>query len=87
MGGLRIGVSARMAKISLANLGDVDITEIEEIWHGLAIPYEPLFAWLEGHTSRPSPDIPAPFRPVMLAHPLVPKADRDNANAIDLTED
>ncbi len=83
MGGLRIGVSARMAKIALANLGDVDITEIEEIWHGLAVPYEPLFAWLEGYTSRPSPDIPAPFRPVMLAHPLVPKADRDNANAID----
>ncbi len=83
MGGLRIGVSARMAKIALADFGRVDITEIEEIWHGLAIPYAPLFAWLEGKTGRPSPDIPAPFRPVMLAHPLVPKADRDNADAID----
>jgi DNA ligase-1 len=83
MGGLRIGVSARMAKMALAHLGDVDITEIEEIWHGLALPYEPLFAWLEGHTSRPSPDIAAPFRPVMLAHPLIPKADRDNPDAVD----
>ncbi len=83
MGGLRIGVSARMAKLALAEFGDVDITEIEEIWHGLAIPYEPLFAWLEGHADRPSPDIAAPFRPVMLAHPLIPKADRENPDAVD----
>ncbi len=83
MGGLRIGVSARMAKIALAEFGDVDITEIEEIWHGLAVPYEPLFAWLEGHTGRPSPDIAAPFRPVMLAHPLIPKADRKTPDAVD----
>ncbi|MEZ5987135.1 MAG: cisplatin damage response ATP-dependent DNA ligase [Hyphomonas sp.] len=83
MGGLRIGVSARMAKVALAEFGDVDITEIEEIWHGLAIPYEPLFAWLEGRADRPSPDIAAPFRPVMLAHPLIPKADRENPDAVD----
>ena len=83
MGGLRIGVSARMAKMALAGFGGVDITEIEEIWHGLAPPYESLFAWLEGHTDRPSPDISAPFRPVMLAHPLVPKSDRDIPDAID----
>ncbi|WP_290482842.1 cisplatin damage response ATP-dependent DNA ligase, partial [Hyphomonas sp. UBA3601] len=31
----------------------------------------------------PEPDIKAPFRPVMLAHPLVPKAERDNPDAVD----
>ena len=28
--------------------GSVDVDEIEEVWHGLAPPYPPLFAWLEG---------------------------------------
>lgn len=82
-GGLRIGVSARLAKLALADFGNVDVTDIEEIWHGLSPPYESLFAWLEGKTDRPSPDIAAPFRPVMLAHPLVAKADRNNPDAID----
>jgi len=82
-GGLRIGVSARLAKLALADFGSVDVTEIEEIWHGLTPPYESLFAWLEGKTGRPEPDIRAPFRPVMLAHPLVPKAERDNPDAVD----
>ena len=83
MGGLRIGVSARLAKTALAEFGGVDITEIEEIWHGLTPSYEPLFAWLEGRAGRPSPDISAPFRPVMLAHPLIPKSDRNNPDAVD----
>jgi DNA ligase-1 len=83
MGGLRIGVSARMAKMALAEFGSVDITEIEEIWHGLSPPYISLFDWLEGRAEQPSPDIAAPFRPVMLAHPLIPKADRDNPDAVD----
>ena len=82
-GGLRIGVSARLAKIALAQFGDVDVTEIEEIWHGLAPPYDSLFAWLEGGAEKPKPDMPAPFRPVMLAHPLVPKKDRGDPGAVD----
>tara|TARA_R110000850_G_scaffold273905_1_gene410865 strand:- start:560 stop:2182 length:1623 start_codon:yes stop_codon:yes gene_type:complete len=82
-GGLRIGVSARLAKLALADFGDKDVTDIEEIWHGLAPPYESLFAWLEGRADKPAPDIAAPFRPVMLAHPLVPKADRDTPDAVD----
>ena len=82
-GGLRIGVSARLAKLALARFGDKDVTDIEEIWHGLAPPYESLFAWLEGRAEKPAPDIAAPFRPVMLAHPLVPKADRDTPDAVD----
>ena len=82
-GGLRIGVSARLAKLALARFGDKDVTDIEEIWHGLAPPYDSLFAWLEGRAEKPAPDIAAPFRPVMLAHPLVPKADRDTPDAVD----
>jgi len=82
-GGLRIGVSARLAKLALARFGDKDVSDIEEIWHGLAPPYESLFAWLEDRADRPAPDIAAPFRPVMLAHPLVPKADRNTPDAVD----
>lgn len=67
-GGLRVGVSARLAKTALAQFGDVDVTEIEELWHGLEPPYEPLFAWLEGKAEKPVNAAKAPFRPVMLAH-------------------
>ncbi|MEO0983022.1 MAG: cisplatin damage response ATP-dependent DNA ligase [Pseudomonadota bacterium] len=83
-GGLRVGVSARLAKTALAEFGGVDINDIEEIWHGLDPPYESLFAWLDGCADRPEPDFAAPFRPVMLAHPLIPKADRDDPSAIPL---
>ena len=38
-GGLRIGVSARLAKQALADFGGVDVGEIEELWHGLTPPY------------------------------------------------
>ena len=69
-GGLRVGVSARLAKTALAQFGDVDITEIEELWHGLEPPYESLFAWLDGIADKPVNAAKAPFRPVMLAHPL-----------------
>lgn len=66
-GGLRIGVSARLAKQALADFGSVDVAEIEELWHGLAVPYETLFAWLEGRSAKPESLAAAPFRPVMLA--------------------
>ncbi|MBY8917131.1 cisplatin damage response ATP-dependent DNA ligase [Nitratireductor sp. L1-7-SE] len=69
-GGLRIGVSARLAKQALAIFGDRDVGEIEELWHGLEPPYEALFAWLEGRVGKPVSDARALFRPVMLAHPV-----------------
>ncbi len=81
-GGLRIGVSARLAKQAAAQFGDKPVGDIEEIWHGLKPPYEELFAWLEGHAEKPSPDIRAPFRPVMLAHPLISKKDRNDAETL-----
>ena len=69
-GGLRVGVSSRLAKQACANLGGVDIGEIEEVWHAMTPPYGDLFAWLEGRSARPSPDAPGRFRPVMLAQPI-----------------
>jgi DNA ligase-1 len=74
-GGLRVGVSARMAKQALADLGTlngggVEIAQIEEVWHALHPPYEDLFAWLEGRSDRPSAVAPGRFRPVMLAQAI-----------------
>jgi len=69
-GGLRIGVSARLAKTALAALGNRDPDEVEEVWHGLAPPYLELFAWIEGRAQAPRSRNHAPFRPPMLSHPL-----------------
>ncbi|WP_421854115.1 cisplatin damage response ATP-dependent DNA ligase [Oricola sp.] len=68
-GGMRIGVSSRLMKQALADYGGKDVTEIEEIWHGLSPPYLPLFAWLDGKAAKPENLAAAPFRPVMLANP------------------
>jgi len=73
-GAMRVGVTSRLAKQALVQFGqkniDLDITEIEELWHGLEIPYVDLFAWLEGKAEKPAHLAAAPFRPVMLANPL-----------------
>jgi DNA ligase-1 len=70
-GGLRVGVSARLAKHAAASLGDgVSASDVEELWHALKPPYEDLFAWLEGRSERPSTDNPGRFRPVMLAQAI-----------------
>jgi DNA ligase-1 len=69
-GGLRIGVSARLAKAAVAALGATDAQDIELLWPGLAPPYPALFAWLEGRAPKPASRDPVPFRPPMLAHAL-----------------
>ncbi|MFO1023794.1 MAG: cisplatin damage response ATP-dependent DNA ligase [Acetobacteraceae bacterium] len=69
-GGLRVGASARLAKIALAEMGSVSPDDVEEVWHGLAPPYRPLFDWLEGRAPKPDPADQPVFRPPMLAHPL-----------------
>ncbi len=69
-GGMRVGVSARLAKVAFAQAFDVSVEDVEEYWHGMVPPYEPLFDWA-GH-GKPPPDtenLPL-FRPFMLAHPL-----------------
>ena len=57
-GGLRIGVSARLAKSAVAELGELEPDEIEEVWHGLEPPYEALFAWAEGRGRKPEAATP-----------------------------
>ncbi|MCC7272539.1 MAG: cisplatin damage response ATP-dependent DNA ligase [Alphaproteobacteria bacterium] len=69
-GGLRVGVSARLAKTAVAGLGAATIEEVEEVWHGLTPPYGPLFAWVAGGGAPPPADEGARFRPLMLSHPL-----------------
>ncbi len=71
-GALRVGASARIAKIALAELsgGRLGPDEIEEVWHGLAPPYAELFAWIEDRGPRPDPKLAPVFRPPMLAHPI-----------------
>ena len=69
-GGMRIGVSARLAKTALAQAFDLDVAAVEEVWHGIDPPYARLFDWAEGRGAQPTPaDLPV-FRPFMLAHPL-----------------
>ncbi|HEX4077689.1 MAG TPA: cisplatin damage response ATP-dependent DNA ligase [Rhizomicrobium sp.] len=82
-GGLRVGVSARLAKQALAALGGVDVSEIEELWHAQHPPYEDLFAWLDGRGEKPSRAAPGRFRPVMLAQALDEAVDLAKLNPRD----
>jgi DNA ligase-1 len=83
-GGLRVGATARLAKLALARMsqGRVTDAEIEEIWHAIAPPYESLFAWLEGKGPRPDIADRPVFRPPMLANPLE-ESDLASLNAAD----
>jgi DNA ligase-1 len=69
-GGLRVGVSARLAKVAVAEAFGQAAADIEEVWHGIDPPYTVLFDWLEGRAAMPDPGAGAGFRPVMLANPL-----------------
>lgn len=69
-GALRTGVSARLAKLALAQAFDKDVETIEQVWHGLKAPYAELFAWAESRGELPDVAAVPVFRPVMLSHPL-----------------
>jgi DNA ligase 1 len=69
-GALRVGVSARLAKTAVADMAGFKVDDIEEVWHALAPPYEPLFAWLEGRAPKPDVANAPVFRPLMLSHAL-----------------
>jgi DNA ligase-1 len=69
-GGLRVGASARLAKTALAEMAGLEADDVEEVWHGLAPPYQSLFAWIDGAGPRPDPRDAPVFRPLMLANPL-----------------
>ena len=70
LGGLRVGVSSRLAKQALANAFSLKVEAVEEVWHGLRPPFQALFDWAEGRSGQPvAHDVPV-FRPFMLAQPL-----------------
>lgn len=69
-GGMRVGISARLAKTAFAQAFDLSVDDVEEVWHALRPPYVELFEWGEGKTGQPDPANSAFFRPFMLAHPL-----------------
>ncbi|MGN6102358.1 MAG: cisplatin damage response ATP-dependent DNA ligase [Devosia sp.] len=69
-GALRIGLSARLAKTALAEMSGKPVQEIEEIWHGLKMPYTELFAWLEDKGPRPDIAHEVRFHPMMLSNPI-----------------
>lgn len=81
-GGLRAGVSARLARQALADRAGIDVAAIEEIWHGQSPPYAALFAWLDGAAGPPPANPAGAFRPVMLAHALEPET-RDRLDPAD----
>ncbi len=69
-GAMRIGISARLAKVAFAQAFDVRVEDVEEYWHGQAAPYLPLFEWAAQGAAPPRTDLLPLFRPFMLAHPL-----------------
>jgi DNA ligase-1 len=77
-GGMRLGVSARLAKTAFAQGFGVAVEEVEEYWHALSPPYAALFAWAQGGDPPDVAGLPR-FRPFMLAHPL-------EQSAVDLAE-
>ena len=82
-GGLRVGMTARLAKRAAADMGPVPVAEVEELWHALHPPYEDLFAWLEGRGERPSSENPGRFRPAMLAQAIDEAVDFGKLDAND----
>ena len=70
VGGMRVGVSARLAKTAFAQAFDVALDDVEELWHALDPPYEALFQWAEKGGERPDLSATPFFRPFMLSHPF-----------------
>ena len=69
-GAMRIGISARLAKVAFAQAFAVGIDDVEEYWHGQTAPYTPLFDWAANGAAPPDTEALPLFRPFMLAHPL-----------------
>ena len=69
-GALRIGISARLAKVALARAFGLDVDAVEEVWHGIGPPYAAIFDWAEGRGGQPTAGNVPVFRPFMLAQPL-----------------
>jgi len=67
---LRIGVSARLAKMALAKAKGREADELEKVWSAFQPPYQDLLAWLDGRADAPALDHQVFFHPPLLAHPL-----------------
>ena len=74
-GGMRIGLSEKIAKLSLSEYGNQKIEKIEKIWHGLRPPYKDLFDWLDKKKPEPVINHLKIFHPMMLSHPIDEKRD------------
>ena len=69
-GAMRIGISARLAKLAFAQAFGVGVEDVEEYWHGQTPPFATLFHWAaEGGKPPETENLPL-FRPFMLSHPL-----------------
>ena len=69
-GGMRIGVSSRLAKTAFAQAFAVPVDTVDELWHALAPPYAALFAWAADGGAQPDISATPFFRPFMLSHPF-----------------
>ena len=69
-GGPRVPVSALEVKQALAEFGGTDTSAVEEVWHSLTPPYEPLFAWLGGRGEKPRTGGLPVFHPPVAARPI-----------------
>jgi DNA ligase 1 len=69
-GGLRVGISSRLALTALAALSQESVETLAEIWLGQEPPYTSLFAFAEGRGPRPETSVKATFLPPMLAQAL-----------------
>jgi DNA ligase-1 len=78
-GALRVGVSARLAKQAVANIGHKSVSDVEEVWHGLSPPYRPLFDWLLAGGPQPRSNMGGAFLSPMLANPIA----RAELNSLD----
>lgn len=82
LGGMRLGVSARLARQAFAQAFGVSIDDVEELWHAVPPPFTALFGWAEGRSPRPDLAVTPFFRPFMLAHPLAEGEELDLAEFV-----
>ena len=80
LGGMRLGVSARLARQAFADAFGVPVEDVEELWHAVPPPFTQLFAWAEDRAPRPDLAATPFFRPFMLAHPLANDEELDLAD-------
>ena len=73
-GGARVADGAALAPAAVAAWSGRGPAAVAEVWHALAPPYLPLFAWASGRAPRPAPPDAPVFRPPMRAEPVPPAA-------------